>query len=349
MFKKIICLLSALTLGLSAASCKESDSESSQKTVTYNTDFNFNDSFFLPTTPPMCEYTYKFLSADIDRINDLVETAFGQGSFGRGKSDKGITYSTSGDYPVYNWYDETEQISAYLDELGSMSYFKGKYSQKYNDNEETKLIMSDMVFAEEFDKSITLDGKTVSYSTLTLDAQEKIKDCLDATGSSTEFTPICAREYSDESGKLIYVSLDYAAKFGTGCFSTEYLPNGDDSFSGSFAAFALPRIHAYYYTPDDIQGVWIQNAQLDEIKEGKRLDGLDAEAALSKLNENCPFSPKDITLCHAQLEYRPTDEKDGVMTARPFWCFYYKKSSGEYGTLAVDAVSGDISNNELQA
>ena len=349
MLKKLICLLSALTLGLSAVSCKESDSESSQKTVTYDTDFNFSESFFLPTTPPMCEYTYKFFSADVERINDLVETAFGQGSFGRGKGDKGITYSTSGDYTNYNWYDETEQLSAYLDELGSFSYFKGKYSLKYNDNEDIKLTMTDMVFAESFDKSVTLDNKTVTYNTLTLDAQDRIKECLDATGSAMEFTPIAAKEYSDDSGKLICVCLDYAAKFGTGCMTTEGLPEGDNSFSNSFAAVAYPRIHAYYYTTDDIQGVWVQNTQLDEVKEGKVLEGLDAESALKKLNENCPFTPKDLTLLHAQLEYRPVDEKDGVMTARPYWCFYYINDKGERGTLAVDAVSGSISQSELQA
>lgn len=349
MLKRLIYILSAAAVSFTLAACSSKE-ESSDKKVEYDTEFATADSFFLPPSPPMCQYTYTAGQLDTERITDLADVAFGGGAFGRGVCLQGTGQTVSGDYNTADWYNETEQISAHIDEIGDMSFFKGKYSTRYTEEQKQKHHLKETIYSEDFDRKVTLDGETVSLNTLTLDAQENIYDCFDAAGVSAELVPLCAKQIADENEKVIYVCLDYCVKFGTSVMTTEAFSDSTESFGASLAANSYPRVHAYYYTPDDIQGILAESVKIDDIRQGETISSpIDAEAAMKMIEEKADGRPADYTLMHCQLEYRPVSEEGGVIKAMPYWAFYYRDGEGLEYIIAVNASSGEVVGHALQS
>ena len=349
MIKKAFCVLCAVVLTAALVSCSSKD-ESSQKKVSYDTEFKTADSFVLPTTPPMCDYTYTMAQVDTAKINDLVELVHGSGAYGKGKlTENKVQIMGMEDQNDAQWYDENAQTSAHLEQMGSFSLFKGKYSLKYTEEEQQGFKTARVIYAEDFDEKVTLDGKSVSYSTLTLDAQETLYDCFELLGVPLEVTPLRAVETADESGKVISTTIEYSVKFGTGVMTSEaFYDLGDSPLGASYASLAYPDIHTYYYTPDEIQGVWAFNCLIDNVQQGETISSpMQAEEAMKLIEDKVEGKPSDYTLMHCQLEYRPVSEKGGVITASPFWAFYYRSSDGKDTIIAVNVKTKETLTHEV--
>lgn len=337
-----LCTLAAAVLVLiSMVSCSQQEEQSSIQVNTYGTDFDFEEGFVIPPTPLGAQYTYERYHSDPEVFRSVIDAAFGGDAWDKGSCTVDNATGTS------NWYDEQEKKMLYMTEYGEFAFYDGKESSKYGEGE---LAVSDVMYADEFDSSVTLGDKSVSLNNLTIKAQTLIYDVLEIMRSDIELTPMYAEVYSSSSGEIKCVAIDYCTSFEGAHFSYARDVSDDNCFIDGVCS-SFPRVHAYFYSADEVQGVWFEGMMCTNVKKTSDLPAMSCESALLKAQESKNQSRrKYYKIRNSQLVYYPTRKEDGVYTATPFWAFYYTNdhdADHNYGVFLVNAINGEVKDLDV--
>lgn len=340
--KKHISILTACVMGLTLFSCsKGGQSSGIELPKALDTKFKLAESFFVPATPVACEYTADVFSADTENMVAMVEGFYGDSVWGIGE------YTEQPEYKLCNWIDYDLMYNALLWYDGSFAMYKGEYSNEYNDKVEQ--IFDDFVYYTDFDSTeVTIKGESAKLSYLSKLGKDEIDKTLDNLNCDLDVTPVYAKRYVSDTGKLLYVDIIYGAVYDGMTVRNSFEYNGRYTSDNGQGENKYPFFHVWFYRADKIMGILQRGALIDNIKMGERLDIIECDEAVKKAEVKFEEAVDGITLRYARLEYTPTKRAgDNSYIYTPFWALYYTDSKGISGIIAVDAVSGEISFDYL--
>lgn len=340
--KKVFCFLCAFVMIVLPA-CSEGEGSETDLPKVMETDFKLDDDFTLPPDVPACEYTADVASVDVEALQTIDEYFFGEGLWGRGEYTDLTQQDAELSLAGGNWFYKEKLYNSVFYGDGELQLYKGEYSEMYNDVEQ---ILDRIVYFPAFSHTdVTLKGNSARLADLAEKGKSFIEGVLPLMGSDLKAVPLFCKMFVSAQGDLLYIDISYNLRTDNCVFRDSFVYN--DRFAGDHGPGMnrFPVTHVYFYTVDDIMGIWQRGALVTNITQGSKLDIIDCEGAIRKAEEKYESFVKALTLKYAQLEYTPTERAgDNSFKYTPVWNLYYTDSKEVNGIISVDAVSGDIKN-----